>query len=257
MNRRFLFPFLTLAFLVGAIFFAFGEKNNLAAQDQTPVNKEEIETIVRDYLLENPEIIVEAMDNLRENQRQAEAAKFGDKFSEYEAALTSTENAPYAGNPDGSVTVVEFFDYNCGYCKKALSDVQKILENDDDVTFIFKEMPILSATSRTAAEWAHAVFEVSPDKYFDYHTKLMTHSGQKDARKLAEFAEELGLDVDAVREQANDPATKAEIEENLSIARELGITGTPAFIIGGQLNPGYMGYERMKQMIDAARDNQG
>lgn len=257
MARKTLYYVLAFVFLLSAVIIISGSKNDLAAQDKAGMDKAAIEQIVRDYILANPEVIVDAMDNLRAKQRQAEAAKFGEKFSEYKTSLTDPDASPYAGDKNGDITVVEFFDYNCGYCKKALSDVQKIIENNNDVTFIFKEMPILSASSRLAAEWALAVYKVDPDKYFEYHVKLMSHAGQKDVKKLAEIAEEVGLDADAVREKANDPAVKAEIEENLRIARELGITGTPAFIIGDQLNPGYMGLERMQQMIEAARDNQG
>jgi hypothetical protein len=250
--KKITFPILALG-TVSLI--ALGVNSSISkAQDAAFSNaqKEALGTIIKDYIMENPEIIFEAADKHRANQENADEAAFDEKRLEYSAFLYENDSSPSVGNPDADVVIVEFFDYNCGYCKKALSDVQTIIKEDDNVRFVFKEMPILSPASRDAAKWALAANKQG--KYFEYHVGLMNMSGAKSVNNLEKLAKDLGLDVDQMKKDANDPETDAMIDKNLLVSQELGIRGTPAFIIDDFLARGYMGIEGMKTVIKNARE---
>lgn len=223
-----------------------------AAQDQ--FNEEQTEAIgeiVRDYLVTNPEVIIEAMEAYQQNRAEIEARQFEENLSGHSEKLFNNPDAPFEGNPDGNITVVEFFDYNCGYCKKALTDVVTLLGEDKNVKVVFLEMPILSEASREAARWALAADKQG--KYYDYHVALMSHSGPKNAASFEKIGKDLGLDIEQLRKDAKDPAIQAAIDENLAIAQSLGIRGTPAFVIGDTLAPGYLGTEGLKAAVAQAR----
>ena len=217
--------------------------------------KKEIGTIIHDYLMENPQIIFDAAEQYRQNQEEIMAKQFDDKFNQYKADLTSGPYTPFVGPEDADIVVIEFFDFNCGYCKKAYPDMKKLIGEEKDVKFIFKEMPILSPSSRTTAEWALAANKQG--KYWEFHQKLIMYPGSKDAKSLEKLAADVGLDVDQLKKDLKDPKIKEEIDQNLKITRELGINGTPAFIIGKTLARGYMGYDSMKDTIDRLRDDKG
>ena len=213
--------------------------------------KEEIETIIKDYLMDNPEVIFESIEAYRLQQQENEKKTAEAAIKENIKTLTSSK-APSVGPADASITVVEFFDYNCGYCKRALPDIQAIVKDDDDVRFVFKEMPILGPTSMTAAQWALAAHK--QDKYFEYHVALMEHRGPKTEEQLAKLAEDLDLDVEKMKEDANSEAIKKEIAADVSLGREIGISGTPAFIVGETLYPGYIGKDGLAASIKEARE---
>ena len=213
--------------------------------------KEAIGPIVKEYLMENPNVIVEAMNAFQDRQRE-EAQKLAEqKIAENITKLTSAD-MPSIGNPDADITVVEFFDYNCGYCKRALPDVQAVLEADKNVRFVFLEMPILGPTSRTAALWALAADR--QDKYFDFHVALMEHNGPKEERHLEKMAKDVGLDIEQLKKDVADSALEEELESIMSVAREVGVTGTPAFIVGKTFIPGYVGEHGLKGAIRVERD---
>ena len=182
------------------------------------------------------------------------------KRQEEEKAKASIENnlskltagdLPFVGNKDAEITVVEFFDYNCGYCKRAVPDIRAILEEDKNVKFVFKEMPILGPSSRTAAQYALAAHKQG--KYFDYHAKLMEHRGPKDEATLEKMAKDLDLNVDQMKVDANSEETNQAIEDSINLAGEIGIRGTPAFVIESELYRGYLGLEGLKAEIAKAR----
>lgn len=240
---RFTNKILAMAFLCGG----FASTSAMAAD---AMSKAQVQEIVHEFLMDNPEVIFESIENYRTKQeadKQAQAAKNIEKYKDY---LTS-KDSPSAGNPNGDVTIVEFFDYNCGYCKKALSDVAATISDDDNVRFIFKEMPILSASSRDMARWALAANKQG--KYFEYHVELMKMRGSKDTASFRKLGSDLGMDADQLEKDANSEAVKADIEKSVSVARELGVNGTPAFIINGEMYPGYLGPEGMKKAIKQAR----
>ena len=219
------------------------------ASQFSDTQKAEMGTIIREYLLENPDVIFEAVEKSQDQQRVQEQQNFQEKFLENREALI--KDAPFAGNPDGDVVVVEFFDYNCGYCHRALSDVMGLLESDPDVKVVFKDMPILSPQSQDGARWAIAAGKQG--QYFAFHKKLMDLPGSKDMKAMERIAEELNLDLEQMRRDAESDEVKAAIESNLSMARVFGIGGTPAFIIEDTLVPGYMGLDALKKSVADAR----
>lgn len=213
--------------------------------------KEAIESIIQDYLLKNPKIVMDAAQAFQEQQMAEQKKKAESAISDNLARLTSAD-APSVGAKDADVTVVEFFDYNCGYCKRALDDVRAAVKDDPKVRFVFKEMPILGPTSLTAAKWAMAAHEQG--KYFEFHSAVMDHRGPKEESHLSKIAESLGLDVAKMKKDAESDAVKKQIDEDLELARTIGISGTPAFIVGKTMHGGYLGEDGLKQAIEDERE---
>jgi protein-disulfide isomerase len=215
---------------------------------------EDIEKIIYNYLLENPEVIFEAVDKFRANEREMEEKLFSKKYDEYRDDIINDPTSPSVGPDDADVVIVEFFDYNCGYCKQAFFDVQAILKDDKNVKVIFKELPILSSGSKTAAQWALASHKQG--KYWEYHSKIMK-SPSKDERTLEKLAKDIGLDIKKLKKDAESTEIQEAIENNLELTRQLGIRGTPAFIINDSLARGYIGLEGMKSQIKQIRAEEG
>ena len=236
-----------------AAFAAFLALTSPAQAQDTAVSDAErakIEAVLKDYIAKNPVIVVEALQNYQSQQRADMDKQFVDKFGSKEEEILKAGH-PTLGPDTADMTIIEFYDYNCGYCKKAYEDVAKLHENDKNIRFVFIEMPILSPTSIEAAQWALAAADQG--KFFEFHSKLMEFSGQKDKKLFEKFATELKMDVKKAAEFAEKKSTLETIEKNLTLARELGISGTPGFILNGQLTPGYMGYEAMKDAVAQIR----
>jgi protein-disulfide isomerase len=210
-----------------------------------------IEEIVRDYLVENPEVIREALQVLRERQEMAQQEAQQAQITALSDRLLDNPASPEMGNPDGDVTVVEFFDYNCGYCKQVREDVFTLVAEDPDLRVVFKELPILAPSSVTAARVALAAREQG--LYVEVHNALMAHRGALDEDTIFALAEEAGADVDQLRIDMEDPAIDEAIAGNLELAQALGVRGTPAFVIGETLIPGAAGIEELRQAVDEAR----
>lgn len=250
--------FFKLAFVLAVILIAGGIAFNhytgvQADQNDQAMTKEDVQEIVKQTIADNPEIIVEAFQKYQTQQREAQREQQREKFLENKDKLLENNNSPTIGaeSPD-AVTIVEFFDYNCGYCKRAIGAVNQIIEEEDDVRFVFKEFPILSASSETAARYALAAHEQG--KYLEFHTALMEFKGQKNEESILKLASELDLDIEKLKEDAKSDKVSEELEETKALARELGVTGTPAFVIGDEFAPGYIPYEQMKGMIEKAKD---
>lgn len=214
------------------------------------LTKSEVENIVASFLKQNPEVLVEALENYRVKQEQMQQASVQEKISKYRPYLED-KDAPAIGNPDADVTVVEFFDYNCGYCRRAVPDIQELVKQDKNVRFVFHEMPILSSNSNDIAKWSLAAHEQG--KYFDFHAALMMHRGSRNSETMKEIATTIGLDADRLENDAGSSKVEAALQKGLAVAREVGIQGTPAFIINGELYPGYLGPEGLRQAIESAR----
>lgn len=220
----------------------------------TEAQKKELEAMFKEYLLNNGGDIMQSVQKFQEAEakKQLETAKENiTKNSDY----LYNSGSPSTGPADADVTVVEFFDYNCGYCKKAVEEVKAVLGEDKKVKFVFKEMPILSPSSREAAQWALAADKQG--KYFEYHVALMEFKGEKDAATLKKLAEGVGLDVAKLEKDKDLPEIAAMIDKNLEMSQQLGVRGTPAFIIGQEFSPGYIQLDQMKAMIKAAREKKG
>jgi len=212
--------------------------------------KKEITSILEQHLKDNPKIVIDAIENYQRQEQMAEEEKAKKSINDNLAALTD-ESLPFIGNKDGDVTVVEFFDYNCGYCKRAIPDIRAILEEDKNVKFVFKEMPILGPSSRTAAQYALAAQKQG--KYFDYHAALMEHRGPKDEGSLEKIAKDLDLNVDQMKKDANSKEISDAIEKSIALAGDIGVRGTPAFIVESELFRGYLGEDGLKAEIEKAR----
>lgn len=234
-----------------ASFLAIAATTPAIAQSFSDAQKKEIGSLVREYLLENPGVIFEAAEAHEQKQAAAKEVQAKEAIEENFAYLTRAD-APAIGNPNADITIVEFFDYNCGYCKRALPDLQKVVEQDSNVRVVFKELPILGPTSRTAAQWALAAKQQG--KYFEFHTALMEHRGPKDVGQLSKLAEGLGLDVEKMKEDAISDAVEEHLQKDIDVSRKIGVQGTPAFIVGTQFIPGYVGVDGLKDAVSKARD---
>ena len=211
--------------------------------------------IVRDYLTKNPEILVEMTTELDKRQaaeqdtkQQTEIGKNADKLFRSPASFV-------AGNPDGDVTVVEFFDYNCGYCKRALPDVVKLVSDDKKVRVVLKELPIFGEDSEAAAKVALAAKKQG--KYFELHQKLFSEPGKANLDKATRIAGELGLDVEQLKKDMEDPAIKDALAENRSLAEALGAQGTPYYLIGDTVIAGAPDdlYDELTKKVSEIRQN--
>ena len=226
-----------------------------SANSFTEAQQKDVESIIYNYLMENPEVIFDAVEKYRENEEKILAEQFLKKFGSYKHALINGPYSPSIGPDDADIVIIEFFDYNCGYCKKAIVDILALLKEDKKIKVVFKEMPVLSLASITAAEWSLAADKQG--KYWEYHQKLMLHKGVKDLRTLETLAKTVGLDVEQLKKDAKDPVLKSAIVRNLEVSKDLGIRGTPAFIIEDFLAKGYMGTDAMRAKIRQIRGENG
>jgi protein-disulfide isomerase len=209
--------------------------------------------ILRTYLLKHPEIIDEAMQAQRERQAAEAAAKTAQALKEHRDELLADPMSPVVGDPDGKVTVVEFFDYNCPYCRAAGPMVTELLQGNPDVRFVYKEFPTLAASSRFAAQAALAARRQSPELYTVFHDRLMKATGRLAEDAVVQIAREAGVDVDRMRADMEDPAINKSIDGNIELARAIGVTGTPTFIIGDAMLVGAKPLQQIKSAIADAR----
>lgn len=203
-----------------------------------------IEAIVRDYILKNPEIIPEAVEIL---QNREKASAINEVREEIE---TPYAGKAFAGNPNGDVTIVEYSDFACPYCKQTTAAIDRLLKEDKNIKVVFRELPILSEASNTAALMALAA--AKQGKYYTFH-KTMFATGRPTPSTIEAAATESGLDLSAARAFMASSEAEAEIQANIAIARRLQFTGTPAFVIGDQSQVGAVGYDGLKEMIAKAR----
>ena len=212
------------------------------------MTKEQVETIVQEYIMAHPDVIMKSVDDF---QRKGMASRQADALKQNKDDLFKNERSPIIGKADGDVVIVEFFDYNCGYCKHAFTDLKALIDSDKNVKVIFKDFPILGPTSETAAKWALAAQK--QDKYFAYHQKLMEHQGAITDDLLKQIAKDVGLDVAKAEKDAGSDEIKAQIDKNRSLAGQLSLNGTPAFIIGDEVVPGAMNKEALAAKVAEAR----
>ena len=224
------------------------------AGNGTVPDREVMGEIIRDYLLKNPEVIEEAIGVLRAKRREEERRRAEAAIRENGEALRSHPMSPVSGNHQGDVTVVEFFDYRCGYCKRALPAVTALLKEDANVRVVWKEFPILGPVSVFAARAAMAADRQG--KYYPLHLALMKEPDLTE-QKVLEIAGETGIDLERLGRDMEDPAIRAYLDETRALAQEIGISGTPAFVVGGTLVPGVMDAERMKELVAAVRAGDG
>ena len=210
----------------------------------------------RGYLLTNPEIIIEVLNLLEQQQAQAETELQGQAIQAHADELFNDPNSWQGGNPDGDITIVEFIDYRCGYCRKAHPEIQQLLASDPGIRFIVKELPILSQESVDSAQLALAALRhAGENAYKDVHNFLISYSGPIDSGAIDHVAQLAGIDRSVLEEDAGSPAVGEIIAANYRLAEALSISGTPAFVIGTALFPGYAPLDQMRQLIESERNN--
>ncbi len=219
----------------------------------TPAQEEAVRRTVTELLKSNPEIVVDALKSYQEKQEAAQRDHEKITIESLRNDLENDEASPVVGNPNGDVTIVEFMDYRCGYCKKVFPELQALLKEDPKIRYVFKEFPVLGEESVMAAHYALAVWAVAPNKYADYHAALMNNRGAFTEDKLLKIAEGYGIDGDALKRAVADEATEKAIKKIYAMASTLGIRGTPAFIVGGRLVPGAVGIAVLRQLVAEAR----
>ena len=217
--------------------------------------KNEIGSIVREYLLNNPELLREVMQELEKKETAEDAARVKVSLKDNADQIFRSSQDLVAGNPNGKVTMVEFFDYNCGYCKRAMPDVMRMVEEDKDLKLVLKEFPILGPGSLVAAKAALA--SKKQGKYWDFHLAMLGREGHVEADTVMEVAQSVGLDVQKLKADMESEEIGKILEANMSLAQKLGIQGTPAFIIDETLIPGAIGYEALASSVKQVRDQGG
>ncbi len=202
----------------------------------TPAQRQELVTIIKDVLLNNPEIMLEVQNALESKMDKIQAERMAVAIKENSAELYRPVASPVVGNAKGDVPVIEFFDYNCGYCKKALSEVSHLIDKDKKVRLILKEFPILAKGSEEASRVALAA--KMQGKYWEFHRAMLESQGQANEASALRVAEKIGLDMTKVKKDMASPEVKKEIEDTRLLATKMGIQGTPHFIIGDRIIAG-------------------
>jgi protein-disulfide isomerase len=213
--------------------------------------KEEIEALVRDYILQNPEIILESVAIMQARQEAEENEALKLALIHNREALERDSADPVLGNPDGDVTIVEFFDYQCGYCKTMLGPLMDVVRSDGNIRLVLKEFPILGQASQSAALASLAAHRQG--KYEDFHVALLGLRGRLNSDAIWQVAVEVGLDVTKLKADMTDPALQAQIQKSFRLAQELKIQGTPAFTIGNTIVPGALDRARLADLVAQAR----
>jgi protein-disulfide isomerase len=225
------------------------------AQSFSDVQRGDIEKIVRDYLIAHPEVLEEAMNELTKRQATADAEKHQASIDKNSEVIFNSSRGVTLGNKDGDVTFVEFFDYNCGYCKRAMADMLDLMKADPKLKVVLKEFPVLSQGSVEAAQVAVAVRMQDPTgkKYLDFHQKLLGGRGAADKARALAAAKEAGLDMAKLEKDLGSQEVRATLEENLKLAESLGMNGTPSYVIGKQIVIGAVGADALREKISTAR----
>ena len=220
----------------------------------TEPQKKAVEQIVRDYLIANPEIIQEAIVELERRQQEAQKTSQLSALKSERATLLQSPRGNIVGNPSGDITLVEFFDYNCGYCKRALADLRTLMKGDPKLRVVLKDFPVLGPESVEASRVGLAVKQqISGEKLFDYHGRLMDTRGRVTGERALAVAKEMGLDMARLQKDMDHPEVRAALQENMALGDKLGLTGTPAFVIGEEVISGAVGIEPLRKIVANTR----
>jgi protein-disulfide isomerase len=248
---------MTLRFQVAAVAAALLAMTPYAAAEGTfsDAQKTEIGEIVRQYLMENPEVLLDVSKALEAKQKEAEAEQRKTALQDNAKAIFHDGNDYVAGNPNGDVTIVEFFDYNCGWCKKGFPEVVTLLEKDKNLRLVLKEFPIFGGDSDYAAMAALAAKK--QNKYWELHSAFFSHEGKLTKEAVDEIAKAHGIDMEKLKADMNSPEIAESLAATRQIAQALAINGTPAFIVDEQVSPGYLPADGLQAMVAEIRANGG
>lgn len=210
----------------------------------------EIGQIVRDYLVKNPEVLIDVTRELEKRQASAQAEQHEKVVTDKQAEIFRSSYDFVLGNPNGKISIAEYFDYNCGWCKRALGEVQKLVEADKDIRIVMKELPIFGADSEFAAKAAMA--SKAQGKYWEFHTALMQERRVTKDNTL-DIAKKVGIDVEKLKVDMAKPEIDAAMKATAATAQALGIEGTPGFIIDSRINVGYLTADGLTKVVDEVR----
>jgi protein-disulfide isomerase len=244
--------------LVAATFALAALAAPASAQSFSPDQRGEIEKIVREYLLSNPQLLQDVMAELEKRQAQAEVEKHRSAIKEHAEIIFDSPRQVTIGNPKGDVTFVELFDYNCGYCKRALTDMLDLMKADPKIKVVLKEFPVLGEGSTQAAQVAVAVRmqDKTGKKYLEFHQKLLTGRGSADKARAMAVAKEVGLDMARLEKDMASDEVKNTLAESFKIAEAMGLNGTPSYVIGNEAVIGAVGLPTLKEKVNMARCGQ-
>ncbi len=222
-----------------------------AADDLTPAQKKAIEAVVHDYLMNHPEVLIDALQAAEDKIKSDAEAKAAKVLNERHREIFDNPDSPVGGNPKGDVSLVEFFDYRCPYCKQVEPSVEALIAQDHKLRVVYKEFPVLGPASTTAARVALAARKQG--KYEAFHTAMMATKGQIGDDTVYAVAGKVGLDLDRVKRDMAAPEIDKELKANLALADALDLRGTPAFIVGSRIIPGAVELDGLKQAVAEAR----
>lgn len=240
---------LSVTLTVAAVFSQCSPFVSLAKAES--LDRPAVEKIIREYLLENPELMIEVQDALEKKQRELQAAQQAATLEARKDDIYNSPNQMIIGDPDAPVTLVEFFDYNCGFCRRALADMDKIVSENPDVKFVMKEFPVLGEASLEAHRISLAIIRLYPELYDRFHRQLLSLDGRKDGQSALNLAVELGADAEALTAESAKPEIMDAVREVYELADGLGITGTPSYVIGEEVIFGAVGYDRLIPKVEA------
>jgi protein-disulfide isomerase len=215
--------------------------------------KKEMGEFVREYLLANPEIMLEVQDALQKKQDAARIEQSAAAVSSNEDTIFQSGHDLALGNPKGDVTIVEFFDYNCGYCRRAHPDMEAVLEKDKNIRYVLKEFPILGPDSLAAHKVSDAVRKLAPEKYGDFFRAMMTSGERADEASAITIATGLGMTEEAIRAKMSESPNDPSVQETYALATSLGITGTPSYVIANEMVPGAVGSAAIEDKVGNVR----
>lgn len=264
MNYRIIITYVALLGIFGFLAFAYVNYH----QSQTPVNspllskpvstpsyltKEQAEDLIKTIIKDNPEIIIRSIQDFQSIKRKEAIEQAKKRVLQHLTSIENNVDDPRIGDPNAKVKIVEFFDYDCGYCKQMAAIKAKIVEENPDIQYVFKEYPILGESSVLKAKAALAVYSIDKEKYMQFHLALLSSTEIKNEEHIIEVAGTLGIDIEKLRASFHNTKWNDIINANMNLAREIGIMGTPGYVIGGELYPGALSYEEIKVKINAAR----
>lgn len=224
---------------------AQGAADKAATSTFSAAQRKELGEIIKQYLLENPEVLLEAQNLLEAKMDKIQAERTAAAIKDNASEIFRPTASPIVGNAKGDVTVIEFFDYNCGFCKKAFSDVAHLVDKDKQVKFILKEFPILTKGSEEASRVALAAR--MQGKYWEFHKAMLESQGQANEASALRVAEKIGVDMARLKKDMASPEVKKEIDDTRKLAAKLGIQGTPHFLVGDRIIPGAP--ENLREML--------
>jgi protein-disulfide isomerase len=228
-----------------------------AAQGFSAAKTQQFEAIIKNYLLQHPEVLEEAMEVLYNRKKEADAENARTTIKENNASIFNSSHQVVLGNPQGNVTMVEFFDYNCAFCKRALPDMLTLVKTDPDLKFVLKEFPVLGPGSVEAAHVAVAarMQDSSGKKYIEFHQQLLGGRGPVDKLRALAVAKDVGFDTARLEKDMGSDEVKTTIEEAMKLAHALGIKGTPTYVIGEEVVRGAVGLDKLRAKIKNDREN--